>query len=99
MSYLRMTIGRWTVDLDTAEGAEAFRRIQEEGIAVFRRQAGFIQYRLMKADSRTTVAVAEWESEELGKPGAMNYRAWLQESGVRDKLTLETLDGPVVVSS
>jgi heme-degrading monooxygenase HmoA len=99
MSYLRMTIGRWTIDLDTGEGAEAFRRIQEEGIAVFRRQPGFIQYRLMKADSRTTVAVAEWESEELGKPGAMNYRAWLQESGVRDKLTLETLDGAVVASS
>ena len=76
MSYLRMTIGRWTIDLDTAEGADAFHRIQEEGGAVFRRQPGFIQYRLMKADARTTVAVAEWESEELEKPGAMKYRAW-----------------------
>jgi heme-degrading monooxygenase HmoA len=99
MSYLRMTIGRWTIDLDSAEGAEVFRRIEEEGGAVFRRQPGFIQYRLMKADGRTTVAVAEWESEELGKPGAMNYRAWLKESGIKDKLTLETLDGNVVASA
>jgi heme-degrading monooxygenase HmoA len=73
--------------------------IQNEGIAVFREQPGFIRYRLMKADARTTVAVAEWESEEAGRPGTMNYRAWLKESGISDKLTLETLDGPVIASS
>jgi heme-degrading monooxygenase HmoA len=99
MTYLRMTVGRWTIDLDSPDGAEAFRRIQEEGVAVFHRQPGFIRYRLMKADARTTVAVAEWESEELGKPGAANYRAWLKESGIAAKLTLQTVDGPVVASS
>jgi quinol monooxygenase YgiN len=65
MTYFRMTIGRGTIDLDSPNGAEAFRKIQEEGIAVFRRRPGFIRYRLMKAEARTTVAVPEWESEAL----------------------------------
>lgn len=47
-----------------------FQRIRTEGIAVFRRQPGFIRYRLMRADVRTTIAVAEWENEELGTAGA-----------------------------
>ena len=99
MAYLRMSIARWSIDLDTAEGEEAFKKIQDEGVAMFRRQPGFVRYRLMKADSRTTVAVAEWESEALGKPGAMNYRAWLAESGIQGKLKLETLDGAIVAAS
>ena len=99
MSYLRTSLGRWSIDLDSAEGVDAFLRIQEEGVAVFRRQSGFVRYRLMKPDARTTVAGAEWESEELGKAGAMNFRAWLRESGIWDKLTLETFDGPVVAAS
>ena len=99
MTYLRMTIGRWNIDLNTSKGKDAFSKIQDAGISVFRKQPGFIQYRLMMADARTTIAVAEWESEELGKPGAKNYRDWLKESGIASKLTLETLDGEVVVSS
>lgn len=80
MNYLRTTIGRWNIDLDSPEAQEIFRRIQTEGVAVFRQQPGFIRYRLMRADARTTIAVAEWESEELGTAGAQKYRAWLQAS-------------------
>src|ERR671921_2190919 len=68
MTYLRCTIGRWTIDLDSEEGRETFRLIDTEGVRVFREQPGFIRYRLMVADPETTIAVAEWESEELGKP-------------------------------
>ena len=47
----------------------------------------------------TTIAVAEWESEELGKPGAQRYREWLRSSGIAEKLSLETYDGEVVAAS
>jgi Antibiotic biosynthesis monooxygenase len=73
-SYLRCTIGKWKVDLDSDEAQEAFRLINDEGLRVFRSQPGFIRYRLMIADPTTTIAVAEWENEELGKPGAQRYR-------------------------
>lgn len=99
MTYLRCTIGRWDIDLNTEEGREAFSRIDDEGIKVFRNQPGFIRYRLMVADPTTTIAVAEWESEELGKPGAQRYREWLRSSGIAEKLSLETFDGPVIVAS
>jgi heme-degrading monooxygenase HmoA len=99
MRYLRMTIGRWTIDLHSAEAEEMFRRIDTEGVAIFNRQPGFVRYRLMRADSATTVAVAEWESEELGTKGAANYRAWLKESGIAAHLTLETLAGEIVAAS
>lgn len=99
MTYLRCTIGRWEVDLSSEEGREAFRLINDEGLRVFRSQPGFISYRLMVADSTTTIAVAEWENEELGKPGAQRYREWLSSSGIGQKLSLETYDGEVVVSS
>ena len=66
---------------------------------MFRQQPGFISYRLMRASADVTVAVAEWESKELGKIGAENYRKWLREKGVWDKLVLQTYDGDVVALS
>ena len=99
MTYLRCTIGRWNIDLDSEEGRETSRLIESEGLRVFREQPGFIRYRLMVADPSTTIAVAEWESEELGKPGAQRYREWLRSSGIAQKLSLETYDGEVVVAS
>jgi hypothetical protein len=99
VAYLRCTIGRWNIDLDSEEGREAFRLIDEKGVRVFRNQPGFVRYRLMLADPKTTIAVAEWESEELGKPGARRYREWLKSSGIAEKLSLETYDGEVVAAS
>jgi hypothetical protein len=99
MTYLRCTIGRWNINLDSEEGREAFRLINDEGLRVFRSQPGFISYRLMVADPTTTIAVAEWESEELGNPGAQRYREWLRSSGIAQRLSLETYDGEVVVAS
>jgi hypothetical protein len=74
-------------------------RLLARPLRVFRSQPGFIRYRLMVADPTTTIAVAEWESEELGKPGAQRYREWLRSSGIAEKLSLETYDGPIVVAS
>jgi hypothetical protein len=68
-------------------------------VAVFRQQPGFIRYRLMQADVRTTIAVAEWESEDLGRTGAQHYREWMRSSGIMEHLSLRTYDGPVVVAS
>ena len=99
MTYLRCTIGRWNIDLDSDEGREAFRLIETEGVRVFRNQPGFVRYRLMLADPKTTLAVAEWESEELGKPGPQRYREWLRSSRIAEKLSLETYDGEVVAAS
>jgi hypothetical protein len=99
MTYLRCTIGRWNIDLSSDEGQESFRLINDEGLRVFRSQPGFVSYRLMVADPTTTIAVAEWESEELGQPGAQRYREWLRSSGIAEKLSLETYDGPIVVAS
>lgn len=99
MTYLRCTVGRWNIDLHSEEGREVFRLVQNEGLRVFREQPGFILYRLMVADPSTTIAVAEWESEELGERGAQRYRAWLRSSGIAQKLSLETYDGEVVVAS
>lgn len=99
MGYLRMTIGRWNIDLTSPEAEEMFHRIQTEGVSVFRRQPGFVRYRLMRADVRTTIAMAEWESEELGSAGAERFRSWLSESGIRERLTMETFAGEIVAAS
>jgi hypothetical protein len=99
VTYLRCTIGRWKIDLDSEEGREALRLIDEEGVRVFRNQPGFVRYRLMLADPTTTIAVAEWENEEFGKPGARRYREWLRSSGIAAKLSLETYDGEVMAAS
>jgi hypothetical protein len=99
MTYLRVSIGSWHIDLTSDLGQEVFRQIKEEGLTVFRQQPGFIRYRLMHADAHTTVAVAEWESEELGRTGAQRFREWLRSSGIMGHLSLQTYDGPVVVAS
>jgi Antibiotic biosynthesis monooxygenase len=97
--YLRVTIAHWNINLDSAEAANIFRQIDTEGVSVFRRQPGFIRYRLMRADGRTTVAVAEWESEKLGLAGAEQYREWMRSVGIMDRITLETRAGDIVAGS
>jgi hypothetical protein len=94
-----VSIARWNVNLYSAEGQRIFQDIQTDGIAVFRAQPGFIRYRLMRADSTTTIAVAEWESEQLGVAGAERYRAWMRRVGIMDHLTLDTHAGQIVVAS
>jgi len=97
--YLRVSIAHWNINLYSPEAENIFRQIATEGLAVFRAQPGFIRYRLMRADSVTTVAVAEWESEQLGQAGAEQYRAWMRSVGIMDRLRLETLAGEIVVAS
>lgn len=97
--YLRVSIAHWNIKLDSAEAERIFKQIATDGLAVFRAQPGFVRYRLMRADNATTVAVAEWESEELGRVGAENYRAWMRSAGIMDRITLETRAGDIVVSS
>ena len=99
MSYLRVSIARWRIDLDSAEARRIFQSIGSEGIAVFRAQPGFVRYRLMRVDRMTTVAVAEWESEELGRAGAERYRDWMRRTGIMDHFTLETYTGQIVAAS
>ena len=76
-----------------------FHQIETDGVAVFRAQPGFIRYRLMRADNSTTIAVAEWQSEQLGRAGAERYRAWMRSVGIMDRLTLETHAGEIVAAS
>ena len=99
MAYLRMTIADWDLDVDSREGRAIVDLIARDGAAVFRAQPGFVRYRLMQAGPRRTIAVAEWESEDLGVPGATRYRDWMAAAGVRDHITLETEAGPIIVST
>jgi hypothetical protein len=53
----------------------------------------------MRVDSTTTVAVAEWESEQRGRIGAEHYREWMRRVGIMAHLTLETHAGEIVSGS
>jgi hypothetical protein len=97
--YLRVSVARWNIDTYSADAERIFDQIDTEGVGVFRAQPGFVRYRLMRADSTTTIAVAEWESEELGKAGAERYRAWMRTVGIMDHITLETNAGDIVAGS
>ena len=88
---------RWNIN--SVEAERIFRQIETEGLAVFRAEPGFVRYRLMRADSATTIAVAEWESEPLGQAGAQRYRDWMRRVGIMDRLTLETHAGDIVAGS
>ena len=97
--YLRVSTAHWNINLYSAEAERIFHQIETDGVRVFRAQPGFVRYRLMRADSSTTIAVAEWESEELGRAGAERYRAWMREVGIMDKIVLETRAGTIVAGS
>jgi heme-degrading monooxygenase HmoA len=97
--YLRVSVARWTIDTRSPEAEQIFRRIETEGVAVFREQPGFISYRLMREDAETTVAVAEWESQALGLAGAERYRAWMRAAGIAAHFALETHAGAIVATS
>ena len=97
--YMRVSTARWQLDLDSEEAERIFRRIATEGVAVFRQQSGFVSYQLLRADRETTVAVAEWESRELGQAGAERYRDWMRAAGIMALIGLETLDGEIVARS
>ena len=97
--YLRVTIAHWDLDLNSAEAERIFRQIATDGVAVFREQPGFIRYRLMRAGPAVSIAVAEWETEQLGQAGAERYRDWMRREGIMDHLTLETHAGEIVAAS
>lgn len=97
--YLRVSVGRWNIDTYSPEAERIFHQIETDGVAIFRAQPGFVRYRLMREDSRTTIAVAEWESEALGLAGAEQYRAWMRSVGIMDRLMLETHTGQIVAGS
>ena len=97
--YLRVSIGHWNIDTYSPEAERIFRQIETDGVAVFRAQPGFVRYRLMRQNSTTTIAIAEWESESLGLAGAEQYRAWMRRVGIMDRLVLETHTGQIVASS
>src|SRR5512136_2165025 len=97
--YLRVSIGHWNIDAYSPEAERIFRQIETDGVAVFRAQPGFVRYRLMRENRTTTIAVAEWESEQLGKAGAERYRAWMRSAGIMDHFTLETQAGDIVAGS
>lgn len=97
--YLRVSVAHWNIDTHSAEAERIFRQIDTEGVAVFREQPGFIRYRLMRENHTTTIAVAEWESEELGLAGAERYRAWMRSAGIAAHFTLETHAGAIVAAS
>jgi hypothetical protein len=97
--YLRVSVARWNIDTYSPEAERIFRQIETDGVAVFRAQPGFVRYRLMRENSTTTIAVAEWESESLGLAGAEQYRAWMRDVGIMDRLTLETHTGQIVAGS
>jgi len=97
--YLRVTIAHWNTSTYSDEAERIFHLIETDGLVVFHAQRGFIDYRLMRADSTKTIAVAKWESEELGKAGAEKYREWMRSAGIMDFITLETYTGEIVVDS
>jgi hypothetical protein len=97
--YLRVSTAHWSINLYSPEAERIFHQIETDGVRVFRAQPGFVRYRLMRADSSTTIAVAEWESEELGRAGAEQYRAWMRQVGIMDKIVLETRAGTIVAGS
>jgi hypothetical protein len=97
--YLRVSTAHWSINLYSVEAERIFHQIETDGVLVFRAQPGFVRYRLMRADSSTTIAVAEWESEELGQAGAERYRAWMRQVGIMDKIVLETRAGTIVAGS
>ncbi len=93
--YLRVSIAHWNMNLYSAEADQIFQEIQTEGMAVFRAQPGFVSYRLMRVDSTTAIAVAEWESEQLGQAGAAQYRDWMRRVGIMAHFTLDTHAGGI----
>lgn len=97
--YLRVSFAHWDINLYTPDAEKMFRQIETDGVAVFQSQPGFIRYRLVRTDSTTTIAVAEWESEQLGKAGAENYRAWMRSVGIMNHIKLETHTGDIVAAS
>ncbi|MDN7025625.1 hypothetical protein FGU65_12105 [Methanoculleus sp. FWC-SCC1] len=99
MTYLRVAVGWWRIDLNTAEGDAILAQVRDEGLCVLREQPGFIRYQLVLVDAHTTVAVVEWESEDLAREGVKNYHAWLKESGIAEKLMLDVTGGEVVAAS
>ena len=97
--YLRVSIAHWDINVYTPEAEQMFHQIETDGVAVFKAQPGFVRYRLMRADSTTTIAVAEWESEQLGLAGAEKYRAWMRSVGIMNHIKLETYTGDIVAAS
>ena len=89
MTYLRVSISKWKVDLTAAEGEEVIRLVDREGIPLLRQQPGFVRYQGMIPDAHTAITIFEWASEEQAEAGQPAWAAWVQRS------LAQHLDGPI----
>jgi heme-degrading monooxygenase HmoA len=82
MTYLRVTVASWGIDLCAEEGEKIFQMINESGVKVLKALPGFIHYRMMRSDRHTTMSVAEWRSEAYGREGAKAFLQWMREERI-----------------
>jgi len=98
MSCLRMTIGRWDLDLESPEARESS--------SASRPRRGRVSpaagLRPLPSDARRPAHHDRGGGVGIGSPrdrGRTEVRAWLTESGIREKLTMETYAGEIVAAS
>ncbi|MGI8549703.1 MAG: antibiotic biosynthesis monooxygenase family protein [Dehalococcoidia bacterium] len=89
MSYLRVSVVKWTIEANSPEGDEVVRKVEQEGIPLLRKQPGFLRFQTMNSDSHTSVSVIEWETEQQGQAGVQGWTEWLRSSGAGQQF-----DGP-----
>jgi hypothetical protein len=72
-----MVVSVWKAESGAQVTDEFRRRIQNELIPLFQRQAGFIDYRAMLADDGHLVVVHTWETQEHCDAGVRETAKWV----------------------
>jgi hypothetical protein len=98
MTYLRMTVIHWSIDLDSPEGKKIFSKIQVEEISVFHKQLGFYPVPSYAGRHPDHYRSCGMGIGGTGKTGCKELPGLVKESGIATKLILEQLNGKVVVS-
>jgi uncharacterized protein YidB (DUF937 family) len=100
MSYLRVSITTWELDLREAEGQSIIQKSRDELIPLLRRLPGFVRYQGALTGPRSSVQVYEWESEAQAQTGTQQLTEWLQSSGSGQQIDSADVHlGEVIVSS
>ena len=101
MSYLRITVATWKIDLNSAEGQELIGTMEQEGTPLLLRQPGFVRCQIIVPDAHTTVHLEEWASGDYATAGTKALMQWVQDSGQVQQLDgrPQSYSGAIRVSS
>ena len=100
MAFLRVSVVKWNLEPDSAEGDAVAQKVREGLVPLLQSKPGFLSFQSIGASEQpgTTVSIAAWASAEEAEAGNQAFAAWADEHVGRHIASRELYNGEATIS-